>query len=207
MSSPLLSSQRACGHPPLTPFFRRRVAKSLSASHPSLSIFSTLSPVPGFKKWLLTKCSPPEGSKFSPSEDDIFGPHLASFNDWKLASGEPAEESQVDTLLRVLETPSWHSTPSTRLALEPILTRLVAHYLCVEKYRGKPVDGVAKFHLNNGAGLHRINFGADMTRKRMQQSFGMMVNYLYEDEETIDANHYRYMKGDVVASDGVLALL
>lgn len=40
-------------------------------------------------------------------------------------------------------------------------------------------DPVAKFHLGNGAVLHRVNWMADSTPIRMEQSFGIMVNYDY----------------------------
>jgi malonyl-CoA decarboxylase len=63
---------------------------------------------------------------------------------------------------------------------ERILTRLAAHYLVNEKYRGEPLDSVARFHTSNGAQVYRINFAADVSRKGWQQSFGIMVNYKYD---------------------------
>ncbi len=40
-------------------------------------------------------------------------------------------------------------------------------------------DPVAKFHLGNGAVLHRLNWRADDSPLRMRQSFGLMCNYDY----------------------------
>ena len=52
---------------------------------------------------------------------------------------------------------------------------------CFEKtVQGKPVDAVARFHLGNGARVERINWAGDPSAKGMKQSFGLMVNYLYD---------------------------
>jgi hypothetical protein len=46
-----------------------------------------------------------------------------------------------------------------------------------------PVDPVARFHLRNGASLHRLNWLANTSSAGLSASCGMMVNYLYELEE------------------------
>lgn len=56
---------------------------------------------------------------------------------------------------------------------------------------GKPLDPVARFHLGNGAELHRINADADLSPKGLAQSRGMMVNYLYELDQ-VEARHEAY---------------
>ncbi len=41
-------------------------------------------------------------------------------------------------------------------------------------------DGpVAKFHLSNGARIHSINFDADYSEQRLNESWGIMINYDY----------------------------
>lgn len=40
-------------------------------------------------------------------------------------------------------------------------------------------DPVARFHLGNGASLHAVNFNADISKIRQQESWGAMVNYRY----------------------------
>ena len=40
-------------------------------------------------------------------------------------------------------------------------------------------DPVARFHLGNGATLHAVNFDADSSEIRQQESWGIMVNYKY----------------------------
>lgn len=38
---------------------------------------------------------------------------------------------------------------------------------------------VARFHLSNGARIHSINFDADFSEQRLNESWGIMVNYDY----------------------------
>lgn len=41
-------------------------------------------------------------------------------------------------------------------------------------------DPVAKFHYRNGAVLRAIHFEADVSQRGMEQSYGIMANYLYD---------------------------
>lgn len=43
-----------------------------------------------------------------------------------------------------------------------------------------PLDDVARFHLRNGAILHRINWLGNVSRNGLQQSASLMVNYVYD---------------------------
>lgn len=72
--------------------------------------------------------------------------------------------------------------------------------------RGGAERAVGPFHLNNGARLQRVNVSADLSRKGLRQSFGLMVNYMYDLDE-IEVNHERFMQGEVAASRAVLALM
>ena len=63
-------------------------------------------------------------------------------------------------------------------------------------------DSVGKFHLSNGATLYRINWGADLSKKGVQQSGGIMVNYLYELDK-VETQHEAFMKRVVVYARGV----
>ena len=67
-------------------------------------------------------------------------------------------------------------------------------------------DPVARFHLNNGARLERVHSLANLSRKGVRESFGAMVNYLY-DLDTVEANHERFVAGEVSASRAVTGLL
>jgi malonyl-CoA decarboxylase len=55
-----------------------------------------------------------------------------------------------------------------------------ALYLGKEMQEGKPLDTVARFHLGNGARVERLNWAADPSPKGVKQSYGLMVNYLYD---------------------------
>jgi malonyl-CoA decarboxylase len=69
------------------------------------------------------------------------------------------------------------------------------------------VDPVARFHLGNGARLERINLGADPGARGQANSWGVMVNYLY-DLATIERNHEAFASsGEVIAAPGVRRLL
>ena len=61
-----------------------------------------------------------------------------------------------------------------------VLVQYAAHYLGRELANGKPLDAVARFHLGNGARVERLNWGGDPSVKGVKQSYGVMVNYLYD---------------------------
>ena len=84
------------------------------------------------------------------------------------------------------------------------LADLTAHYMLTAKAaRGGAADPVARFHLGNGARLERINAGADAGARGQAESWGVMVNYLY-DPETIERNHEAYSSdGEVIAAANV----
>jgi malonyl-CoA decarboxylase len=69
------------------------------------------------------------------------------------------------------------------------------------------VDPVARFHLGNGARLERINWLGNTARRAIQESFGIMVNYLY-DLDSIEDNHEVFVRdGTIVRSPAVATLL
>ena len=81
------------------------------------------------------------------------------------------------------------------------LEGLAAWYLTREWDSGQALDPVARFHLGNGARLERINWMADNSAKGQAQSFGMMVNYVYDLGE-VERNHEAYMKRHQVVASG-----
>ena len=86
------------------------------------------------------------------------------------------------------------------------LKPLVAKYLTAGR-GAKLTDPVARFHLGNGATLERINANADMSSRGQKQSFGFMVNYLYELDDIV-GNHERLMEtGQIATSKGLQHLL
>src|SRR5205085_9858303 len=99
-------------------------------------------------------------------------------------------------------------TAIDRLApLREPLTALCATYLLRGgDGREAAQDPVARFHLNNGAKLERINWLADVSKKGLRESLGLMVNYLYV-RRAIQSNHEKFVRGDIVASRQVRGLV
>ncbi|WP_395703804.1 malonyl-CoA decarboxylase [Aquabacterium sp.] len=85
------------------------------------------------------------------------------------------------------------------------LLRMAAHFLVYESVKPHG-DPVARFHLDNGARLERLNPHANLSAKGLKQSAGLMVNYLY-DLARIETCHDRFVQGRVVHSRAVAALL
>lgn len=79
------------------------------------------------------------------------------------------------------------------------LRRLAARYLAEERRPdGTPLDPVARFHLGNGAELHRVHALADVSDNGMRQSASAMVSYLY-DPKVVEANHEAFATQNAVA--------
>lgn len=118
------------------------------------------------------------------------------------ASDEPEELSSLRDVVR--------SMPDGPEAIEQhadAIKRLVFHYLVHAKSGKYPADPVARFHLGNGAMIHRLHTGADLSEKGVAQSRGTMVNYLY-DLRFIERNHEHYAtEGTVEFNDKLKSLL
>ena len=111
-------------------------------------------------------------------------------------------------LKTLLSEHAWTKNETQTVTLKPILLRMVAQYLVEEKRQNdKALDSVAHFHLSNGAVIERLNWLGDASDKGLQQSAGIMINYLY-DLATIDINHEAYADGGkITASSNIRDLL
>lgn len=110
----------------------KQVASDLARELPQLKTFVTLSPIPGFERWMAD------------------------------ADHDAAQTEGLQSL--------------------------AARYLVMAKRQdGMPLDPVARFHLSNGAEVHRLCPDADPSETGMSRSRGMMVNYLYN-LERVGAN-------------------
>ena len=70
-----------------------------------------------------------------------------------------------------------------------------AAYLLHAKGRDHlPFDPVCRFHLSNGAMIHRVHAHADISKRGRATAFGLMVNYLYKPADLID-NHENFVNG------------
>ncbi len=77
-----------------------------------------------------------------------------------------------------------------------------AQYLGKETKDGKPLDAVARFHLGNGARVERINWLGDPSTKGIKQSYGLMVNYLY-DLKRLDKHRTMLAQGQIPISGAI----
>jgi malonyl-CoA decarboxylase len=177
-------------------FLIKQVVEHLSHELPNIKTFSTLSPIPGFRRWLDRRIA--DGAELLNHEQE----------DALLAAAGSIPEG-ANVLQTLLDRPDWHMDEAVEQALKPVLEHLVAGYLLYQRREttGTAYDPVAHFHLSNGARVERINWLGDTSERGLAQSAGMMVNYLY-DKARIDANHEAYITGsEIPASNGVRNLL
>ena len=88
-----------------------------------------------------------------------------------------------------------------------LVKQLAAYFLCfVSNSAGYPKDAVARFHLGNGASIHAVHAAADLSEKGQAQSFGAMVNYLYEPDD-IARNHHEFSVEKKIAKSKHVAQL
>ncbi|RIK98619.1 MAG: decarboxylase [Burkholderiales bacterium] len=199
-------------------FLIKRVAERLQAEQPRLKIFCTLSPIPGFAGWLakLESVQSVEASRVKPSVlreldealhglRERYGRDLLALVQAQPAPAREAAASAAESA--PADDDGDDDAGNGRVADLHTLQRLCALYLLqTSPTDARASDPVARFHLNNGARLERIHVGADLSRKGVRQSLGLMVNYLY-DLEQIEANHERFAGDRVSASRAVLSLL
>ncbi|MEW2915114.1 malonyl-CoA decarboxylase [Leisingera sp. JC11] len=87
------------------------------------------------------------------------------------------------------------------------VSRLAARYLTrAKRGKGTVYDPVAHFHLGNGAVLHKVHAEADLSPRGLSNSWGVMVNYLYDGDQ-IETHHQAYAtERSIAASPEVRAL-
>ncbi|XP_069871946.1 malonyl-CoA decarboxylase, mitochondrial-like [Dipodomys merriami] len=179
-------------------FLIKQVVRELQKEFPHLGAFSSLSPIPGFTKWLLGLLSPQAKEH---GKNELFTD--SESRDIAEATGGPAHE----TLKAYLSSNEWVKSEKLVCALQAPLMRLCAWYLYGEKHRGYALNPVANFHLQNGAVLWRINWMADSSPRGLTSSCGLMVNYRYFLEET-STNSVAYLGSKTIkASEQVLGLV
>ena len=146
----------------------KQVVEDLGKEFPRLRNFVTLSPIPGYRKWLVERVTTAPGS---------VSPALAAL----VAKGDTVTAAEINDV---------------PLALRNELLERCARYLISTDAGVGAQDAVARFHLANGAMLGRLNWMGDSSTKGLQRSYCLTVNYEYrisELERNHDgyANHYR----------------
>ena len=142
----------------------KQVAQRLGQEFPRIRTFSTLSPIPGFMRWLK-----------------------------RIRDELPTKDAGLAFRqgLALMEDPKWREDASAAARVQKTLMALCAHYLIYGSREPATTDPVARFHLGNGARLERLNWMADTSKAGMERSAGMMVNYLYRLDQ-VEANHEAY---------------
>ena len=161
-------------------FLIKQVVEEVSREIPRIATFVTLSPAPNFAEWLKRE----RGNAASPALD---------------------EEDRA--ALNALDHANWWRQPDLVETIRAPLSRAAAwYYVRARNGRGLPVDAVARFHLGNGARLERLDWPADISDRALEQSYGLMVNYLY-DLDYIEENHEAYAQQHAVVAAGAVTRL
>jgi len=151
---------------PFGSFLIKQVVEDVSKEFPRIKKFATVSPVPGFRKWLLEKA-----------------PALQASPKWAPFAAAIAK----------LDSPQWMEEGGLRAELQRQLAPLAAYYLLNAKQNREPLDPVARFHLKNGARLERINWLGDTSASGLQRSVGLTANYVYKLQD-VERNHELYVR-------------
>jgi malonyl-CoA decarboxylase len=170
----------------------KRVVETLKAEFPKLRTFATLSPIPGLRNWLMRNVDD--------LLDQLTDKERAALG--KELNFDPPTSAHV---LTAIEQTPLLEVLSPKSPLRQFLTRAAGHYLGNTFSEGQVLDAVARFHLGNGARIERINWYADPSSKGLKQSYGLMVNYLY-DLKRLDKHRQMLAKGKTPASDDVQSL-
>jgi malonyl-CoA decarboxylase len=169
-------------------FLIKTVALQLQRELPRLRTFCTLSPIPGFAAWLL-------------AEPDFAGtfPQLRKPARDALEAARTTLRQACEGDLTALQRAATHDRLDDDA--QQALRLLCAAYLAYASPTPAG-DPVARFHLDNGARLERLNPRGNMRGPGLKQSFGLMVNYLY-DLDQVEASHERFRQGEVVRSRAI----
>lgn len=174
-------------------FLIKSVVEELTRDLPELRRFATLSPLPGFRRWLLAEL-----------ESDR---RIITDREADMLSDEgftPVREQ----LMELIGGPMPAVDDARLAAVKPVLMRLATDYV-VNRRRpsGRALDPVTHFHVSNGARAERLNWLANPTEVGWERGLAMMINYRYE-LRNIESNYDRYVSDGVVnASEEILKLV
>jgi malonyl-CoA decarboxylase len=158
-------------------FLIKRVVFEIQQEFPKVKSFYTLSPIPGLATW------------FAKQPDDKIKKILKNYDYKQLMFLK--EQDDITFNQNKIE----HNKEA--------LKKLVYYYLTEEKVNKKPANGVAYFHLNNGASIYDIVINGNLSLNGYKESFGIMVNYYYELGKIVK-NHEDFVnKGKISIMDNL----
>jgi malonyl-CoA decarboxylase len=168
-------------------FLIKQVCERLKGEFPRLNQFCTLSPMPGFAAWLRAG---------------------ATLDTREPRRGAAARIEEARAIVRkafgeLRELPALAALQGADKPLREALLSLGAAYLLRSGEHGATTDPVARFHLNNGARIERVNYLANRSARGLRESWGLMVNYVYN-LGRIERYHESFVNGHVEAAREVL---
>ncbi|WP_158809894.1 malonyl-CoA decarboxylase [Beijerinckia sp. L45] len=158
-------------------FLIKQVVEDLRREFPKLETFVTLSPVPGFSRWLKS------ANLAHLSVEDRQLVAKLEHKTWIDEPGLPERMKRV---------------------IEPLA---LTYFLAAKRDDGRPVDPVANFHLGNGARLERINWLGDISAKGLRDGAGLMVNYLYNLDDIEKNHEAFANNAEIVVSNALKKLV
>jgi len=165
----------------------KQVVDALRRADDRLERFATLSPLPGFRKWLVQQVH----------DDELTPFEAAAFGDAARAIVE-------------LQDRAWLDDPAVAEHVKPGILSAASRYLATTETgeeTPRAFDPVENFHLSNGASVEQLDWMANPASYGIEQSLGLMVNYLY-DRGRIAANARAYLTdGTIRVSGGVKGLV
>lgn len=168
----------------------KRVVETLCDEFPRLKTFATLSPIPGFRAWL--------GKNARAMLDQLQGRERTALAH---ALGQPVGQETLEATPFLVACEAVTELDD-KSPVRQMLLRCAADYLGHQTEGGRPLDAVARFHLTNGARVERINWAGDLSPKGLKQSYGLMVNYLY-DLKRLDRHRSLLAQGKIPVSSKV----
>jgi len=176
----ITSCQRGVAGVSFGHFLIKQVVEEVSREMPRISSFVTLSPAPNFAEWLKRE---------------------------RANAASLALDDEDRRTIAALDRADWWRDQALAAALrEPVLRAAAWYFLRARNARGQPVDAVARFHLGNGARLEQLDWLGDTSERALAQSYGLMVNYLY-DLDYIEQNHEAYAQQHAVVAASAVSRL
>ena len=159
-------------------FMIKKAVMELQRDFPSIKNFVTLSPLPGFNRWIDTELKKPSGL--------LNDSQLIFLKNLKAVNKLPKTKDDINAIRKIAST----------------------YLVLARNENGQIIDPVARFHLGNGASLKNINGKANLNKNNegIWNAWGLMVNYDYKLQE-IEKNHEDFVNDKAVKHSSIVQAL
>ena len=159
-------------------FMIKKAVMELQKELPSIKNFVTLSPLPGFNRWLDKELEKPSGL--------LNDSQLVFLKNLKAVNKLPKLKDDINTIRKIA----------------------AIYLVSARNEKGFIIDPVARFHLGNGASLKNINGKANLNKNNqgIWNAWGLMVNYDYQLND-IEKNHEAFVNDNAVRHSSVVQTL